>query len=156
MGQYYLRHRSDPQNPRRQSPCPGLAFADHLQRVKFGKTESGAIWLDAKRTSPYRFYQFWMNSEDKEVVNYLKYFTLLNQAEIEELASSLKPNSGKTRSPAQTGAGSDPPGARRIGPEKSRTGLPNSFRRRDRRSGLAGFAGCLCRSTLGLRSTRTF
>ncbi len=56
---------------------------------KFGKTESGAIWLDAQKTSPYRFYQFWMNSEDKEVVNYLKYFTLLPQLEIEELATSL-------------------------------------------------------------------
>ena len=56
---------------------------------KFGKTESGAVWLDAERTSPYRFYQFWMNSEDKEVVNYLKYFSLLTQAEIEELAATL-------------------------------------------------------------------
>ena len=43
--------------------------------VKFGKSEGGAIWLDAKRTSPYRFYQFWMNTDDKDVINYLKYFT---------------------------------------------------------------------------------
>lgn len=56
---------------------------------KFGKTESGAIWLDAKRTSPYRFYQFWLNAEDKEAVNYLKYFTLLTQPEIEALGASL-------------------------------------------------------------------
>jgi tyrosyl-tRNA synthetase len=56
---------------------------------KFGKTESGAVWLDAARTSPYRFYQFWLNTEDKDTVNYLKYFTLLNELEIEALAASL-------------------------------------------------------------------
>jgi tyrosyl-tRNA synthetase len=57
--------------------------------AKFGKSVSGAVWLDAARTSPYRFYQFWINSEDKEVINYLKYFTMLAQPEIEELALSL-------------------------------------------------------------------
>ena len=62
---------------------------------KFGKTEGGAIWLDAKRTSPYRFYQFWMNTEDKEVINYLKYFTLLSQPEIEALAVSMAANPEK-------------------------------------------------------------
>jgi tyrosyl-tRNA synthetase len=57
--------------------------------AKFGKTESGAVWLDAKRTSPYLFYQFWLNSEDKEVINYLKYFTFLTEPEIAALAQSL-------------------------------------------------------------------
>jgi tyrosyl-tRNA synthetase len=57
--------------------------------AKFGKTESGAIWLDAKRTSPYRFYQYWLNTEDQDVVSRLKQFTLLGQPEIEELASSV-------------------------------------------------------------------
>jgi len=57
--------------------------------AKFGKTEGGAIWLDAKRTSPYRFFQFWLNTEDKDVISYLKYFTLLSQSEIETLAQSL-------------------------------------------------------------------
>ncbi len=56
---------------------------------KFGKTENGAVWLDAERTSPYSFYQFWLNSEDKDAVNYLKYFTLLPELEIEALANSL-------------------------------------------------------------------
>ena len=56
--------------------------------AKFGKSVGGAIWLDAARTSPYRFYQFWINSEDKEVINYLKYFTLLSQNEIDDLAAS--------------------------------------------------------------------
>ena len=57
--------------------------------TKFGKTEMGTVWLDSRRTSPYRFYQFWLNTEDKDAVNYLKYFTLLTQSEIEGLAASL-------------------------------------------------------------------
>ncbi len=52
---------------------------------KFGKSEAGNIWLDAKRTSPYRFYQFWINQADADVVRYLKYFTFLSQEEIESL-----------------------------------------------------------------------
>jgi tyrosyl-tRNA synthetase len=57
--------------------------------TKFGKSEGGAVWLDAGRTSPYRFYQFWMNADDKDVITYLKYFSLLTQGDIEALASSL-------------------------------------------------------------------
>jgi tyrosyl-tRNA synthetase len=57
--------------------------------AKFGKTESGAVWLDAKLTSPYRFFQFWLNTNDKEVINYLKFFTLLTQPQIGELADAL-------------------------------------------------------------------
>ncbi|CAM2006823.1 tyrosine--tRNA ligase [Acanthopleuribacter pedis] len=58
--------------------------------AKFGKTEQGNIWLDPKRTSPYRFYQFWMNAGDDEVVHYLKVFTFLKQAEIEALAQAVQ------------------------------------------------------------------
>ncbi len=53
--------------------------------VKFGKTEAGAIWLDADRTSPYRFYQFWLNTDDADVGRYLRFFTLLDRTDIEEL-----------------------------------------------------------------------
>lgn len=53
--------------------------------VKFGKTEAGTIWLDPALTSPYRFYQFWFNTDDRDVINYLKYFTLLPKERIEEL-----------------------------------------------------------------------
>jgi len=52
---------------------------------KFGKTESGSVWLDPKKTSPYKFYQFFVNTEDANVVDYLKKFTFLSRAEIEEL-----------------------------------------------------------------------
>ena len=58
--------------------------------VKFGKTEAGAVWLDAKLTSPYRFYQFWLNTDDREVIAYLKYFTWLSPAQIGELEESLR------------------------------------------------------------------
>ncbi|RPJ49862.1 MAG: tyrosine--tRNA ligase [Chloroflexi bacterium] len=56
--------------------------------TKFGKTEAGTIWLSAERTSPYRFYQFWLNTDDRDVVNYLKYFTFLPQERIGELAAA--------------------------------------------------------------------
>lgn len=62
--------------------------------TKFGKTASGAVWLDENKTSPYQFYQFWLNTDDKDVVSYLKYFTFLSQAEIEELAAEVSANPG--------------------------------------------------------------
>lgn len=52
---------------------------------KFGKTESGNIWLDPKRTSPYKFYQFWLNSTDEDAARYIKIFTILPPAEIDTL-----------------------------------------------------------------------
>ena len=52
---------------------------------KFGKTESGNVWLDKTKTSPYKFYQFWLNSTDDDAKNYIKIFTLLSQTEIEKL-----------------------------------------------------------------------
>jgi tyrosyl-tRNA synthetase len=53
--------------------------------TKFGKTEAGAVWLDPERTSPYKFYQFWINADDRDVPKYLRLYTLLSRAEIEEL-----------------------------------------------------------------------
>ena len=58
--------------------------------VKFGKTEAGTIWLDPERTSPYRFYQFWLNTDDADVINYLKYFTWLDQEQIAGLETALQ------------------------------------------------------------------
>ena len=54
--------------------------------VKFGKTEAGAVWLDPALTSPFRFYQFWLNTDDRDVVRYLKFFTFLERGAIEALA----------------------------------------------------------------------
>jgi tyrosyl-tRNA synthetase len=50
--------------------------------TKFGKTETGSVWLDPERTSPFRFYQFWLNSEDRDVVAYLRFFTFKSQDEV--------------------------------------------------------------------------
>ena len=57
--------------------------------VKFGKTEAGAVWLDPARTSPFHFYQFWLNTDDRDVVRYLKCFTFLPQETIESLARTV-------------------------------------------------------------------
>ena len=58
--------------------------------TKFGKSAGGAIWLDPEKTSPYEFYQFWINQDDRDVVKYLKYFTFLSHEEIDELAEQVK------------------------------------------------------------------
>jgi tyrosyl-tRNA synthetase len=66
--------------------------------VKFGKTEEGTVWLDAAMTSPFRFYQFWINVDDADVVRYLKYFTLLEAERIRELEEAV------TSAPAERSA----------------------------------------------------
>ncbi|HLQ75632.1 MAG TPA: tyrosine--tRNA ligase [Alloiococcus sp.] len=58
--------------------------------TKFGKTAGGAVWLDPEKTSPYEFYQFWLNQRDEDVIKYLKYFTFFTEKEIDELEVSLK------------------------------------------------------------------
>jgi tyrosyl-tRNA synthetase len=58
--------------------------------MKFGKTEAGTIWLDAERTSPFRFYQFWLNTDDRDAVAYLKYFTFLERDTIAELEAVMQ------------------------------------------------------------------
>jgi tyrosyl-tRNA synthetase len=57
--------------------------------VKFGKTEAGAVWLDPQLTSPFRFFQFWLNTDDRDVVKYLKFFTFLERGEIEALEAGV-------------------------------------------------------------------
>jgi tyrosyl-tRNA synthetase len=58
--------------------------------TKFGKTEVGSVWLDPHMTSPYAFHQFWLNSDDREVVQFLRYFTFRDREEIAELAASVE------------------------------------------------------------------
>jgi len=57
--------------------------------TKFGKTESGSVWLDPERTSPYKFYQFWINIDDRDAGRYLRFFTLLSREEIESLEREM-------------------------------------------------------------------
>lgn len=58
--------------------------------TKFGKTAGGAVWLDPNKTTPYEFYQFWANTDDRDVVKYLKYFTFLTKEEIDALAEKVQ------------------------------------------------------------------
>ncbi len=57
--------------------------------VKFGKTEAGAVWLDPQLTSDFRFYQFWLNTDDRDTVKYLKFFTFLERSQVSALAAEL-------------------------------------------------------------------
>jgi len=57
---------------------------------KFGKSESGNIWLDPNMTSPYQFYQFWINADDADLASYIRYFTLKSRKEVEEMEADLK------------------------------------------------------------------
>ena len=69
--------------------CPLIKKADG---TKFGKTEKGNVWLDEKLTSPYEFYQFWINTSDEDAERYIKIYTLLSKDEIEALISKHKEN----------------------------------------------------------------
>ncbi|MEC5238187.1 tyrosine--tRNA ligase [Bacillus mycoides] len=58
--------------------------------TKFGKSAGGAIWLDPEKTTPFEFYQFWVNTDDRDVIKYLKYFTFLTKERIDELAAKVE------------------------------------------------------------------
>lgn len=62
--------------------------------TKFGKTAGGAVWLDPKKTSPYEFYQFWYNTDDRDVIKFLNYFTFLNENDITDLQKEVEENPG--------------------------------------------------------------
>ncbi|MGO2236873.1 tyrosine--tRNA ligase [Marinomonas sp. UCMA 3892] len=68
--------------------------------TKFGKTESGAVWLDSSKTSQYAFYQFWMNTADADVYKFLKFFTFLDLAEIDAIEKADKESGGKPQAQA--------------------------------------------------------
>jgi len=71
-----------------------LPLITNADGSKFGKTVAGAVWLDAKNTSVYRFCQFWINTDDRDVIRYLKYFTFLSREEIEALEKNHGENLG--------------------------------------------------------------
>ena len=62
--------------------------------TKFGKTAGGAVWLDPKKTSPYEFYQFWYNTDDRDVIKFINYFTFLDYDEIARLEKEVETNPG--------------------------------------------------------------
>ena len=71
-----------------------LPLITNADGTKFGKTEAGAIWLDPKRTRVYKFYQFWINTDDRDVIRYLKYFTFLSAEQIAEAEAKHAQNPG--------------------------------------------------------------
>jgi tyrosyl-tRNA synthetase len=72
-----------------------LPLVTKADGTKFGKTESGTIWLDAKRTSPYAFYQFWLNAADADVFTFMRYFTFLSVDEIARIEAEDAAREGK-------------------------------------------------------------
>lgn len=72
--------------------CPLMKKADG---TKFGKTEKGNVWLDAEKTSPYQFYQFWLNAADEDAEKWIKIFTFLTRDEIEQLIAEHKQDASK-------------------------------------------------------------
>jgi tyrosyl-tRNA synthetase len=67
-----------------------LPLVTQASGVKFGKTEEGGVWLDPEMTSPFRFYQYWINVDDADVVRYLSYFTLMDAEDIADLAHKVE------------------------------------------------------------------
>ncbi len=74
--------------------CPLITKADG---TKFGKTESGNVWLDRKLTSPYKFYQFWLNTSDEDAERYIKIFTLLTREQVSELVEEHQQDPGQRK-----------------------------------------------------------
>lgn len=85
-GLEYIRKQEGPEAEVYGLTIPLMLKADG---TKFGKTAGGAVWLDPEKTTPYEFYQFWLNQDDRDVVKYLKYFTFLTKEEIEALAEKI-------------------------------------------------------------------
>ncbi|WP_444943460.1 tyrosine--tRNA ligase [Microbulbifer sp. ZKSA006] len=77
-----------------------LPLVTKADGTKFGKTESGTIWLDPKRTSPYAFYQFWLNTADADVYKFLRYFTFLSVDEIDGIETADRERAGRPEAQA--------------------------------------------------------
>ena len=76
--------------PEAKAFCLTIPLMLKSDGTKFGKTAGGAIWLDPEKTSPYEFYQFWLNQDDADVIKYLKYFTFLSKEEIDALEKAVQ------------------------------------------------------------------
>jgi tyrosyl-tRNA synthetase len=93
VGQYLVRSRAYKKKARRSGSWPSLSSRNDIIGRQVRQTESGAVWLDAALTSPFKFFQFWVNVDDRDVVRYLKYFTWLAITDINDLAevTALRP-----------------------------------------------------------------
>ena len=91
--------------------------------TKFGKSESGAVWLDPERTSPYQFYQFWMGADDRDVSRFLRFFTLQSRAEIEALDAEVRTSPEHRMGTAGARSGRHGASARHRGGARGSRGL---------------------------------
>jgi len=89
--EYIRRRQEDEETKAFGLTVPLITKADG---TKFGKTAGGAVWLDPVKTSPYEFYQFWYNADDRDVIKFLNYFTFLNEDEITKLQQKTEENPG--------------------------------------------------------------
>ena len=85
VGKHHHRNRTHTKKISRQSVCNYSPSGHKSRRDKVWKTEGGNVWLDANRTSPYKFYQYWFNSSDEDSEKYIKIFTFLDQETINQL-----------------------------------------------------------------------
>ena len=100
---------------------------------KFGKTEAGAVWLDPAMTSPYQFYQFWINTEDADVGRYLRMFTFMSRAEIEALETAHAEAPHERAAQRTLAAADDDAAARRGRGARGGRGVARDLRQEDRR-----------------------
>lgn len=89
-GLEYIRRSREHEDEETQAFGLTVPLITKADGTKFGKTAGGAVWLDPKKTSPYEFYQFWINTDDRDVIKFLKYFTFLTLDEIAELEKAVE------------------------------------------------------------------
>ncbi len=97
MGQYPGGNGSHPACQWQQGPWIGLSACDQRCRDQVRQDGGRNVWLDPELTSPYKFYQFWLNADDRDVIHYLKAFTWLDRESIAELERSLEENPGAVK-----------------------------------------------------------
>ena len=85
MGEYCYWNRINSRKARGEAFAITTPLIKKADGTKFGKTEGGNVWLDSERTSPYKFYQYWLNASDEDAKTYIKIFTLMSKAEIDVL-----------------------------------------------------------------------
>ena len=107
----------------------------HGAGAKFGKSEGGNVWLDPERTSPYHFYQFWLNTDDRDIERYLKLFTFLRAGPDRRDDGRARGRSGPARGAAPAGPRGDRHRARRRGGRSSHPDQRGPVRRLWRRDG---------------------
>ncbi len=134
MGQHHRRHRSGPPHARRAAVRPHLSAADQERRRKMGKTETGTVWLSAERTSPYQFYQYWINVDDADAGKCLRFLTELNRTKKSNRSTPPAQPIRQARKPAAAGRRADEARSRRRRTCSSQARDGNLLRRRNQRT----------------------